>query len=82
MTASAGNGNLISEIDVRAYVTKSGDLGLWLTTATPLPINQMLIGKVATAARSRSRSRATSSSRCVGVKSAIRVLRFTLNARG
>ena len=30
-----------------AYVTKSGDLGLWLSTNTPLPIHQMLIGGVA-----------------------------------
>ena len=42
VTASAGNGTLFSEIAVRAYVTTSGDLGLWLSTATPLPINQML----------------------------------------
>jgi hypothetical protein len=46
VTATAGDGSLVSEIAVRAYVTTSGDLGLWLSTAMPLPINQMLVGKV------------------------------------
>ena len=33
-------------IDVRAYVTTSGNLGLFLAANVPVPINQMLEGKV------------------------------------
>ena len=79
MTATAGNGSLVSEIDVRAYVTKSGDLGLWLTTATPLPINQMLVGKVSKGRTIRVAIPSNIQQPLVGVKSAIRVLRFTLD---
>lgn len=78
VTASAGNGDLISEIDVRAYVTTGGDLGLWLSTATPLPINQMLIGKVSHGRTIRVAIPSNIQQPLVGVKSAIRVLRFTL----
>ena len=79
MTASAGNGDLISEIDVRAYVTTGGDLGLWLSTATPLPINQMLICKVSHGRTIRAAIPSNIQQPLVGVKSAIRVLRFTLD---
>ena len=78
VTASAGNGTLFSEIAVRAYVTTSGDLGLWLSTATPLPINQMLIGKVSKGRTIRVAIPSNIQQPLVGVKSAIRVLRFTL----
>ena len=33
-------------IDVTAYVTTSGGLGLWLKASQPLPINEMLEGKL------------------------------------
>jgi hypothetical protein len=33
-------------IDVTAYVTTAGNLGLWLEADVPLPINEMLEGKV------------------------------------
>ena len=79
VTASAGNGDLKSEIAVRAYVTTSGDLGLWLTTATPLPINQMLVGKVSKGRTIRVAIPSNIQQPLVGVKSAIRVLRFTLD---
>ena len=79
MTASAGTGDLISEIDVRAYVTTSGDLGLWLTTATPLPINQMLVGKVNRGRTIRVAIPSNIQQPLIGVKSAIRVLRFSLD---
>jgi len=78
VTATAGNGGLISEIDVRAYVTKSGDLGLWLTTETPLPINQMLVGKVSRGRTIKVAIPSNIQQPLVGVKSAIRVLRFSL----
>ena len=79
VTATAGNGDLVSEIDVRAYVTKTGDLGLWLTTATPLPINQMLVGKVSKGRTIKVAIPSNIQQPLVGVKSAIRVLRFTLD---
>lgn len=79
VTATAGNGGLISEIEVRAYVTKSGDLGLWLTTETPLPINQMLVGKVSRGRTIKVAIPSNIQQPLVGVKSAIRVLRFSLD---
>ncbi len=33
-------------IDVTAYVTSAGGLGLWLKASQPLPINEMLEGKI------------------------------------
>jgi hypothetical protein len=78
VTATAGNGGLVSEIDVRAYVTTTGDLGLWLTTATPLPIHQMLVGKVSHGRTIRVAIPSNIQQPLVGVKSAIRTLRFSL----
>ena len=79
VTATAGNGSLVSEIEVRAYVTKSGDLGLWLTTETPLPINQMLVGKVSKGRTIKVAIPSNIQQPLVGVHSAIRVLRFSLD---
>jgi hypothetical protein len=81
VTATAGNGALSSEIDVRAYVTKAGDLGLWLDTTTPLPIHQMLIGKVTGGRTIKVAIPSNIQQPLAGVKSAIRTLRFSL-ARG
>jgi hypothetical protein len=81
VTATAGNGALSSEIAVRAYVTKSGDLGLWLDTTTPLPIHQMLIGKVTGGRTIKVAIPSNIQQPLAGVKSAIRTLRFSL-ARG
>ncbi len=78
VTATAGDGSLVSEIAVRAYVTTSGDLGLWLSTATPLPINQMLVGKVSRGRTIRVAIPSNIQQPLVGVKSAIRTLRFSL----
>jgi hypothetical protein len=78
VTATAGDGGIKSEIDVTAYVTKSGDLGLWLSTNTPLPIHQMLIGKVAKGRIIRVAIPSNIQQPLVGVKSAISVLRFSL----
>jgi hypothetical protein len=81
VTATAGDGSIKSEIDVTAYVTKSGDLGLWLATNTPLPIHQMLIGKVSKGRVIKVAIPSNIQQPLIGVKSAIRVLRFSL-ARG
>ena len=66
------------QIDVRAYVTKTGDLGLWLDTLRPLPIHEMLIGKVSRARTIKVAIPSNIQQPLVGVKSAIRVLRFSL----
>ena len=78
VTATAGDGGITSEIDVRAYVTKTGDLGLWLDTLRPLPIHEMLIGKVSRARTIKVAIPSHIQQPLVGVKSAIRVLRFSL----
>lgn len=78
VTATAGDGGITSEIDVRAYVTKTGDLGLWLDTLRPLPIHEMLIGKVSRARTIKVAIPSNIQQPLVGVKSAIRVLRFSL----
>ena len=43
-TATAGDGSIVEEIDVRAYVTTGGDLGLWLSATTPLDLSGNTIG--------------------------------------
>lgn len=78
VTATAGDGGIKSEIDVTAYVTKSGDLGLWLSTNTPLPIHQMLIGKVSKGRVIKVAIPSNIQQPLVGVKSAISLLRFSL----
>jgi hypothetical protein len=78
VTATAGDGGIKSEIDVTAYVTKSGDLGLWLSTNTPLPIHQMLIGKVSKSRVIKVAIPSNIQQPLVGVKSAISLLRFSL----
>jgi hypothetical protein len=79
VTAAAGDGSLKSEIDVRAYVTKSGDLGLWLDTLKPLPIHEMLIGKVTGGRTIKVAIPGHIQQPLVGVRSAIDVLQFSLN---
>jgi hypothetical protein len=78
VTATAGDGGITSEIDVRAYVTKSGDLGLWLDTTRPLPIHEMLIGKVTHGRTIKVAIPSNIQQPLVGVKSAIRTLGFSL----
>lgn len=78
VTATAGDGGITSEIDVRAYVTKTGDLGLWLDTLRPLPIHEMLVGKVTGARTIKVAIPSNIQQPLVGVKSAIKVLRFSL----
>jgi hypothetical protein len=78
VTATAGDGGLKSEIDVTPYVTTSGDLGLWLATNTPLPIHQMLIGKVANNRTIKVAIPSNIQQPLTGVKSAIAQMRFSL----
>jgi hypothetical protein len=78
VTATAGDGGITSEIDVRAYVTKTGDLGLWLDTTRPLPIHEMLIGKVTGGRTIKVAIPSNIQQPLVGVKSAIRSLGFSL----
>jgi hypothetical protein len=79
VTAAAGDGSLKSEIDVRAYVTKSGDLGLWLDALKPLPIHEMLIGKVTGGRTIKVAIPGHIQQPLVGVRTAIDVLQFSLN---
>jgi hypothetical protein len=46
VTALGGNGAVVEEIDLDAFVTTGGGLGTFLTATQPLPINAMLEGKV------------------------------------
>ena len=78
VTATAGNGGLKSEIDVTPYVTKSGDLGLWLATDTPLPIHQMLIGKVTNSRIVKVAIPSNIQQPLSGVKTAISTMNFSL----
>jgi hypothetical protein len=78
VTATAGDGGIKSEIDVTPYVTKSGDLGLWLSTNTPLPIHQMLIGKVTNSRIVKVAIPSNIQQPLVGVKSAIASMNFSL----
>jgi hypothetical protein len=79
VTAAAGDGSLKSEIDVTAYVTKSGDLGLWLDTLKPLPIHEMLIGKVTGGRTIKVAIPSNIQQPLTGVRTAIEVLQFSLN---
>jgi hypothetical protein len=78
-TATAGDGSIVEEIDVRAYVTTGGDLGLWLSATQPLPINEMIIGEVSRARKIEVAIPTNIQQPLLGVKSAIRRLQFRLN---
>ena len=78
VTATAGDGRLVSEIDVTPYVTKSGDLGLWLATSTPIPIHQMLIGKVTNSRVVKVAIPSNIQQPVTGVRSAIASMNFSL----
>ena len=46
VSAVAGNGTLTEEIDLTAFVTTGGNLGLFLDATQPVPLKVMLEGKV------------------------------------
>jgi len=67
-------------IDVRAYVTTGGNLGLWLDADAPLPIHEMLEGKVRRGVINVAIP-LNIQEPVVGVSSAIENLNFSLNGR-
>ncbi|HEY1276002.1 MAG TPA: hypothetical protein VGF25_13885 [Thermoleophilaceae bacterium] len=80
VTALASNGNLVEELDVTAFVTTTGDLGLFLKGDSPLPIGTMIVGKV----KGRTIDVAIPlnvQEPVSGVKSGIKTLKFTLNGK-
>lgn len=79
VTATGGDGAFVEEIDVRAYVTTGGDLGLWLNATQPLPINEMLVGEVSRGRRIEVGIPTNIQEPLTGVKSSIRRLAFGLN---
>ncbi len=81
VTATGGDGAFVEEIDVRAYVTTGGDLGLWLSATAPLPINEMLVGEVSRARKIEVGIPTNIQEPLTGVKSSIRRLQFRLNKR-
>jgi hypothetical protein len=81
VTATGGDGSFVEEIDVRAYVTTGGDLGLWLSATAPLPINEMLVGEVSRARRIEVGIPSNIQAPLTGVKSAIQRLQFRLNKK-
>jgi hypothetical protein len=79
VTATGGDGAFVEEIDVRAYVTTGGDLGLWLSATAPLPINEMLVGEVSRGRKIEVGIPSNIQAPLTGVKSSIRKLEFGLN---
>ena len=79
VTATGGDGSFVEEIDVRAYVTTGGDLGLWLSATAPLPINEMLVGEVSRGRKIEVGIPTNIQQPLTGVKSAIQRLQFRLN---
>lgn len=79
VTATGGDGAFVEEIDVRAYVTTGGDLGLWLSATQPLPISEMLVGEVSRGRRIEVGIPTNIQEPLTGVKSSIRTLQFRLN---
>jgi hypothetical protein len=80
VTALGGNGSVVEEIDLDAFVTTGGGLGTFLTATQPLPIAAMLEGKVSgqtinIAIPPNIQEPVT------GVPTGIRTLNFTLNGK-
>lgn len=80
VVAAGGDGSLIENIDVTAYVTTAGNLGLFLDADVPLPIAAMLEGKVS--GRNINVTIPTAIQEPLpGVDTAITTLKFGLNAK-
>jgi hypothetical protein len=79
VTAVAGGGGLVEEIDVSAYVTTGGDLGLFLDAIAPVPIQTMLVGEVSRARTIRVAIPRNIQEPAPGVLTGISTLRFSLN---
>jgi hypothetical protein len=80
VTALGGNGSVVEEIDLDAFVTTGGNLGTFLTATQPLPINAMLEGRVS--GQNINIAIPTNIQEPVtGVPTGIRTLNFTLNGK-
>jgi hypothetical protein len=80
VTALGGNGTVVEEIDLTAFVTTGGGLGLFLTATQPLPINAMLEGKVSGQTINVAIP-ANIQEPVTGVATGIKSLTFTLNGK-
>jgi len=79
VTAIAGGGSLVEEIDVAAFVTKTADLGLFLNAIQPVPIQTMLVGSVSSGRNIAINVPQNIQQPVLGVPSAITQLRTTIN---
>jgi hypothetical protein len=80
VTAVAGNGSLVEEIDLTAFVTTAGNLGLFLKATSPVPLGVMLEGKVK--GRTIDVSIPTNIQEPVpGIATGIKTLRFKLSGK-
>jgi hypothetical protein len=80
VTALGGGGGVVEEIDLDAFVTTGGGLGLFLTATQPLPIATMLEGKVS-GRNINVAIPANIQEPITGVPTGIRSLNFTLNGK-
>jgi hypothetical protein len=80
VTALGGNGSVVEEIDLDAFVTTSGGLGTFLTATAPLPIAAMLEGKVS-GQNINIGIPINIQEPVTGVPTGIRTLNFTLNGK-
>lgn len=81
VTALAGDGSLVEEIDVTAAVTSAGNLGLFLDATVPVPIQTMLEGKVSKTGLIDVAIPANIQQPALGVRSSIKTLTFTLEGK-
>lgn len=81
VTALAGNGALVEEIDVTAVVTSAGNLGLYLDATVPVPIQTMIEGKVSKKGLIDVAIPANIQQPALGVRSSIKTLTFSLEGK-
>jgi hypothetical protein len=80
VTALGGNGAIVEEIDVTAFVTEAGDLGLFLKADVPVALRAALNGKV-TGQKISVAIPSNIQEPVPGVPTAIKSLRFTLSGK-
>jgi hypothetical protein len=80
VTALGGGGAVVEEIDVTAYVTAGGDLGLFIEASQPVVFATMLVGEVNRGRVIQVDIPTNVQEPLMGVPTGIRNLRFTLNA--
>jgi hypothetical protein len=79
VTAIAGGGGLVEEIDVSLFVTRTADLGMFLDAVQPIPIQTMLVGSVSNGRNISINIPQNIQEPAPGVPSAITRLRTTIN---